>query len=332
MKPLRYLMLVIFVAALAVIGWLLLWQNSDQPEGFSFSNGRIEAEQVTIASKQAGRIAEVLVKEGDQVKAGDVLVRLDNQQLLAKRSEAMAMITQAELAAEEADAAISQRQSLLKQADADLKRARSMYQKNVAPKEKLEQAQTQYDSAVATLRLAEATKKRTLASVDAARAGLAQLETLLDDTEIRAPRNGRVQYKLVNAGEVIAAGGHVVTLLDTSDVYMELFLTADIIGQLRMQDEARIILDPAPEYVIPARITFIAADAQFTPKQVETREARADLIFRIKISIDEQLLTQYQDVVKTGVRGIGWVRTDAQAPWPQPLQVKLPAGAPSGQQ
>lgn len=309
----------------AAIAWALWLKTDNVPQGFSFSNGRIEAEHVTIASKQAGRIAEVLVKEGDMVKAGEVLVLLDNQQLLAKRAEAAAMITQAELSAEEAAAAIAQRKIVLKQAKADLKRARSMYEQKVAPEETLEQAQTQHDSAAETLRLAMATEKRTRASIDAARASLAQLETLLDDTMIRAPRDGRVQYKLVHAGEVIPAGGHVITLLDTRDVYMELFLPAHTIGQLRMQDEARIILDVAQDYVIPAHITFIAADAQFTPKQVETREARADLIFRIKISIDEALLQQYQDVVKTGVRGIGWVRTDHQANWPDNLQVRLPA-------
>jgi HlyD family secretion protein len=313
----------IILAAAGILAWTL-FNPSSLPEGVVETNGRLEAEQVEVATKTAGRVAEVLVSEGQLVAAGDLLVRMDNQQLLAKKREAEAQIAQAELAAEEAAAAVAQRQSQLKLANAELKRAQTLFKQKVAPQDKLDQAETQQESASAGLRLAQATEKRTQASIEAARAGLQELQSLLDDTQIYAPRNGRVQYVLAQPGEVLAAGGRVITLLDVSDVYMTIFLPATQVGKLGINDEARLVLDPIPEYVVPARVSFIAGDAQFTPKSVETSEERNNLMFRVKLSIDPQLLKLHEEKVKTGVRGSAYVRTNSTLEWPENLAVQLP--------
>ena len=95
-----------------------------------------------------------------------------------------------------------------------------------------------------------------------------------------------MQYQLARAGEVVAAGAPIVTILDLTDVYMTIFLPAADAGKLSVGDEARIVLDPVPDYVVPAKVSFVAADAQFTPKTVETKDERAKLMFRIKLKID----------------------------------------------
>jgi HlyD family secretion protein len=115
-----------------------------------------------------------------------------------------------------------------------------------------------------------------------------------------------------------------VTILDLTDVYMTMFLPAADAGRLTVGDEARIILDPVPDVVVPAKISFVAADAQFTPKTVETKDERAKLMFRVKLQIDPGVLQQFYTRVKTGVRGMGFVRTKADVEWPSDLQVKLP--------
>jgi HlyD family secretion protein len=89
-------------------------------------------------------------------------------------------------------------------------------------------------------------------------------------------------------------------------------------------DQARVVLDPVPQYVVPATVRFVAADAQFTPKTVETQEEREKLVFRIKLQIDPDVLKQYEKRVKTGVRGLGFVRLGSSVEWPDNLQVKLP--------
>ncbi|MDK2778999.1 MAG: HlyD family efflux transporter periplasmic adaptor subunit [Pseudomonadota bacterium] len=321
----------VVIAAVSTLAWTLI--RPDQlPLGQFSTNGRLEAEQIEVATKTAGRIAEVLVREGQLVQSGDLLARMDNQQLLARKREAEAQIAAAELAQEEAEAGVAQRQSQLKLATQELQRTQTMFDKKVAPQDKLDQAQAQYDSAAAALRLAKATARRAQASIDAANAALAELQTLLDDTNIKAPRSGRVQYVLAQPGEVLSAGGRVVTLLDISDVYMTVFLPASVAGKLTLNDEAKLILDPIPEYVVPAQVTFVATDAQFTPKSVETDEERNNLMFRVKLSIDPALLKKYEDKVKTGVRGIAYVRTGTDIPWGEALSKPLPQDAPSAAQ
>ncbi|WP_430461518.1 HlyD family secretion protein [Thalassolituus sp. LLYu03] len=323
MRVTRVLILIAVLALTASGIWFYLFKSTEV-YGLTMAHGRLEAEQITLASKHAGRVADVLVKEGDTVNQNQLLLTLDSQQLLAKKREIEAVIEQTRLASDEASAAVSQRKSLLILANTDLQRAQTLYRQHVAPQEKLDQAQTQHDSAVAALRLAEATLKRSIASTAAAQANLEELQTLLTDNEIRAPRAGRIQYQLVHPGEVIAAGGRVLTLMDPLDVYMEVFVPASVAALLALQDDARLIFDAVPQYVIPGKIAFVAPEAQFTPKEVETRDARSDLMFRVKISIDPLLLQQYQSRVKSGVRGNVWLRTAPDAAWPAELAVTLP--------
>ena len=133
-----------------------------------------------------------------------------------------------------------------------------------------------------------------------------------------------MQYRLARAGEVVAAGQRVLTILDLNDVYMTIYLPAKEAGQLALGDEARTILDPVPQYVFPSTISFVATEAQFTPKSVETAEEREKLMFRVKLQADPEVLKKYHRQVKTGVRGLGFVRTDPKVPWPAELTVKLP--------
>jgi HlyD family secretion protein len=144
------------------------------------------------------------------------------------------------------------------------------------------------------------------------------------DSDLKAPRDGRVQYRVAQPFEVVGAGGRVLNLVDLSDVYMTFFLPTDQAGRLTLGSEVRLVLDAAPEYVIPARVSFVADVAQFTPKTVETAEEREKLMFRIKAHIPPDLLRRYIKQVKTGLPGMAYVRLDPQAPWPPHLQVKLP--------
>ena len=126
-------------------------------------------------------------------------------------------------------------------------------------------------------------RDQALSQIANSEAEVDRIQSIIDDLTLVSPRIGRVQYQLARAGEVVAAGAPIVTILDLTDVYMTLFLPAADAGRLAVGDEARIILDPVPDYVIPASVSFVAADAQFTPKTVETTDERAKLMFRIKL-------------------------------------------------
>lgn len=294
------------------------------PDGFFSANGRLESEQVEIATKIAGRISAVLVKEGDLVDQGQILATIDDSELQTQLQSAQALQRRAEQAKSLAQAVILQRQSELKLAEQEMQRVEALHGKGFATTELLDTRRSVLLVAQAALNAAQASYNDADAAIDAAKADVARIKTNLDDMALKAPRRGRIEYKLAQAGEVLGVGSRVLTLIDLTDVYMTVFVPSAVATRLAYDDDARLILDAIPQYVAPARVSFVAAEAQFTPKTVETRDERDKLMFRVKLSLPPDLLKKYEAQVKTGVRGVGYLRTDPARPWPDFLNVKLP--------
>lgn len=299
-------------------------RGDTMPDGIVKTNGRIEATQVDVASKYAGRLAEVTVREGEEVTAGQVVARISSPEYEAQSRAAQAQVLRARQALAEAEALIAQRKSDQMLARTDAERGKELVAKGYLSKQVDDQRSAKAEAADAALRAAQAQRDQAQFAIRASEADAEQIKAILVDLVLLAPRSGRVQYQLARSGEVVAAGSRVVTILDLSDVYMTIYLPAGPAGQLALGDEARIILDPVPQYVIPATVSFVAADAQFTPKAVETAEEREKLVFRAKLQLDRDLLAKYHRQVKTGVRGLGFVRSSPSAKWPDSLAVKLP--------
>jgi HlyD family secretion protein len=317
------------VALVAVVGvtaaaWWQVSQGPALPDGISGSNGRIEAERIAIATKLAGRVAEVLVAEGDWVEQGQLIARMDTADLDAKLHQAQATVLQAEQQKLQANALLLQRQSELKTVQTEFKRVEKLTNDGFTSQAKLDTQRTALVSAKAAVAAAEAGIPLADATIAAAQAGADGMQVLIDDSSLQAPRAGRVQYVLEHVGEVIAAGSSVVTLTDLSDMYMTVFLPSRDAGRLAIGAEARIILDALPDYVVPASVTFVASTAQFTPKSVETGEERDQLMFRVKLTIAPKLLADYQDRARAGVPGVGYIRVDDSVEWPTEYKVRLP--------
>jgi len=320
-------LLLLFVAALVAAALGYLWWRDTQdtlPAYIASGNGRIEAEEVHVATKYAGRVAEVLVSEGDMVAAGQVLARMDTAEREAALAAARASIAQAEENVAEARAQIVQRQSELSFSQQELERAETLVQKGHISRQLADQRRTERDTAQAALEAAKARLASTRRAVEAARAEAKLIETQIADSTLQAPRAGRVQYRLAEPGEVLPSGGRVVTLLDLTNVYMTIFLPTDQIGRLLVGAEARIVLDAVPEFVIPARVSFISAEAQFTPREVETRSEREKLMFRVKVKIAPELLTAHIEKVRTGLPGEAFVMLGGGQDWPERFAVRLP--------
>lgn len=304
-----------------------VWLNSQSavlPTGIVSSNGRIEAERIDVAAKLPGRIAEVHVSEGQWVKAGDLVAHMDTAEIDAQLRQAKAAVTQAEQQKLQAEALLNQRASELQFATSEFARAEQLAAKGHVAQEQVDRAKTVLTTAEAGVAAAKAGVDLATATIAAAQATVERLQSVRADADLVAPHDGRVQYILAKAGEVVGAGGRVVTLTDLTDIYMTIFLPAHDAGLLAIGSEARIVLDPIPEYVIPASVTFVASSAQFTPKSVETADERDQLMFRVKLTIPESLLKEYQEQAKAGVAGLGYVRTDSAIAWPDMLSVKLP--------
>jgi len=316
-------------AALLVMGggvaYLLVSQDRGVlPPGFVQGNGRIEAEQVEIAPKIAGRVDRVLAQEGSLVEAGAVLVEMDTDELEAALDRAKAEVALARQSKAEAEAVALQRRSELRLAEHELERARTLFASDNIPETVFEERETAHHVAEAVLGAAKARVATAESQIAAAQAELRRIETQISDSTLFAPMPGRVLYRLAEPGGVVDAGGPILTLLSLEDVYMEVFLPAREAGLLPIGAEARIVLDVLPDYAIPAAVSFVSPEAQFTPKQVETLDEREKLVFRVRVRIPPELIAGRIEHVKTGLRGIAVVRLAPDAPWPEALNRRIP--------
>ncbi|WP_431322798.1 HlyD family secretion protein [Rhizobium sp. YTU87027] len=339
----------LFIALLAilVVGGYYTWLNvskSGLPDGIASGNGRIEATEIDISTKTAGRIHDILVNEGDFVEVGQVLARMDTEQLEARRRQAEAQLRRAVIGVDTANSLVRQREAehaaaiavvAQREAQADaaqtkLTRSEQLLKSNTISQQILDDdraaaqgakaavaaAQAQLAAAEAAITSAKAQVVDAEAAVDATKAEIESIDADITDSVLKSPREGRVQYKVAQPGEVLAAGGRVLNIVDLSDVFMTFFLPTDQAGRVPMAAEVRLVLDAAPKYIIPANVTFVADVAQFTPKTVETQEERTKLMFRVKARIPPDLLRKYVQFVKTGLPGMAYVQLDPKAQWP----------------
>jgi HlyD family secretion protein len=344
------------IALLAAAGGAVYyWLHSSAsgtPPGLVSGNGRVEATEINVAAKIPARVEEMFADEGDFVGAGQPLVRMRTDTLEAQRAEAQAQLNearqavasarsrkamrQADLAA--AQAVIAQRESELAYARRRLARYEQAGEKAATSVQEVDEERTRALVAESALTAANAVATAAESAIDAASAEIAlaestvaareatvrRIEADLRDSVLSSPRDGRVQYRVAQPGEVLPAGGRAMNVIDLSDVYMTFFLPERAAGMVALGTEVRLVLDAAPEYVIPAEVSFVASVAQFTPKTVETADERQKLMFRVRARIDPVLLKKHLARVKTGLPGVGWIRLDPKVPWPPNLTIKVP--------
>ena len=365
-SKLKWIVALLVVAAAGVLGYQY-WRSTQSalPPGIVSGNGRIEATLTDATAKEPLRVREVLVNEGDLVKAAQELVRLDTstidaelaknqagvatarEQLVAANSaiataRADVAAAKAEIAA--ANAAIAQQESQIRLAQIEVERERRMLAEKATSQRALDVRQTHLETTKATLASAQATAAAaqaraaaaearadtSQAQADAARqqievalADVARTQSRIQDAVLISPVAGRVLYRLAEPGEVLGPGGKALTIVDLSDVYMEIFLPAEQAARLKVGAEARVTVDSEPNRAVSASVSFVSPEAQFTQKLVETRSEREKLMFRVKIQIPAELVQHYVERIKTGMRGVGYVKLSDDARWPDWLEQGL---------
>jgi HlyD family secretion protein len=324
---------IVFVVVFALLGfaaWTVLFKSSGgPPEGFARGNGRIEADLVDVSPRLAGRVATITVREGDLVAPGDVLAVMDTAELESRLNRANAAVASAEAAVGVMAAQVVEAEARLALARNEQARAETLGKRDMLSRQDLEIRRTETQVAEAITVAARANLQARQRSVDAEVAARAEIATRIADSTLYAQGLGRVLYRLAQPGEVLGSGGKLLTLLSLEQVYMEFFLPATEAPRVKIGDQARIVPDIMPNAALPATVTFVSPQAQFTPKQVETETERESLMFRIRVSIPPTLIAARVDQVKTGVRGVAWVRLardDGSLPdWPQGLTPALVA-------
>lgn len=342
---------VLLAAAIGAGAWFYL-RPTTEAAGLVQGNGRIEATEIDVATKIAGRVQEILVNEGDFVTEGQVVARIQSETVEAQLAEAEAQHRQAQTAVTSTEAAVTARESDKLAAEAvviqrqaewtaqtqRLERTEKLTKQGSLPPQTLDDdrastrsaeaaisaAKAQVAAAEAAIQAAKAQVKGAMSTTEAAAATIARVKADLNDCTLKAPRNGRVQYRITQVGEVLGVGGKLLNLVDLADVYMTFFLPETAVGRVPLGSDVRLILDAAPDYVIPAKVSYVSSVAQFTPKTVETASERQKLMFRVKAQIEPALLQKHLKQVKTGVPGVAWLKLDAAMEWPAHLAVKVP--------
>lgn len=326
-KALGTLVVIVVIA----LGWQV-WQTMQEPalpQGIAFGNGRIEAVQTDISTKISGRVASISAQEGDLVEAGHVVATIETTQLRAQLLRAQADVASAQSLVASAQAAIAQTQAQQLLAEQELARSQELVKKHLSSKEDYDTKVSQVAVAKANVEAAMATLVSKQRNVDASQANVTEIQSQIDDATLVSPSKGRILYRLAEPGEVLGSGGKVLTLLNLGDIYMELFLATSQVQRISIGAQARIKLDVL-DIAIPATVSFVSPESQFTPKSVETASEREKLMFRVKVRIPQSLVSEHIELVKTGLRGVAYIQlaplpNESLTPWPDFLQ-KLPPG------
>jgi HlyD family secretion protein len=324
---------ILIVAVVVIVGAVVAWWYLSKPKlppGFAGGNGRLEAQQVDVAAKYAGRLKTVIPHEGDTVEAGEVVATIDTEPLEAQLRASKAQIVEAQNNLRTARAQVKSTQAQVALANKQYKRANELVATGAVSAHERDADLAKVDVSQANLAGYQAQVTRAQSAIDAATAESERLQAEINDNTLKAPLRARVQSRMAEPGEVVAQGGKVLSLLDLSDVYMYVFLPTDAAGKVALGSEARIVLDAAPQYPIRAVVSFVSPNAQFTPKTVETAEERHNLTFKVKLQINnKEKLRQFEPYVKAGLPGMGYVRfVNNNADWPANLQVKPVAEIP----
>ncbi|SMP61600.1 HlyD family secretion protein [Neorhodopirellula lusitana] len=351
------------IAAGSYFAWDRWGRVEPLPAGLIQANGRIEGDHVTIASKFAGKISELLVREGDSVEPGQVLARLESEQVRAKlhqaeqavlaaqsqleaakssldllKHEVPLMVETAQASLEHAQAVVAKAKAAEQQAARDAERFTKLASHGTVDGRKSEEvdlgwtvakndvrvaetAVTQAEKQLAQANLGEQRIRAKTAQVAAISAQVAgaeavrdEAQSVLDDLTIRAPSAGVITTRVVDAGEIVAAGSPLFDVVNLDRLYLKVYVPEVEIGRLRLDLPARIHTDAFPDKPFPAQVRYISSRAEFTPKEVQTPDERVKLVYAIKLYLDENIDHQ----LSPGLPADAVIRWKEDAAWAKP--------------
>ena len=308
MKDKRLIIIPVALIAIVAVGWLLL-RNGDGDEQRIEASGMIEGTEADLGFQVGGRVAAVNVREGAAVAAGAVLARLEQAELEARQAAAAAQVQAArallselergarpeELRQSQSGVAAAQRR--MEESQATLQRTQRLYEGGAVSREQLDQAQTgytvaraQYQQAREQLKLVDTGPRverieAQRAAVRQAEANVAQVAATIDNAVIRAPFAGVVTVRHREPGESVSPGAPVLTVMNVNDRWVRIYVREDQVGRVALGQRATIRSDSHPGKEFGGAVTFIASEAEFTPRNVQTAEERVKLVYAVKVAI-----------------------------------------------
>ncbi len=271
----KFGIILILIAILGIVLYFLLKTNGDKNKNQLFASGTIEITEVEIGSRLSGRIEKLWVDEGDSVAKDQVLIELEAKELQAqlKQTQAAYQVSLAQL---------SQAKSNLANLKDNLNRISELYQAGGATQQQLDDLKTKYQVAEDQLNLSQHLVEQNKANIDL-------IKTQIDNSIIKSPIDGLVLSKNTERGEVVLPGTSLLTVGDLSRPWVKIYIKETELGRVKLGQKAEVKVDTYPDKAFEGKVTYISSQAEFTPKNIQTKEERVKLVFGIKVSLENPL-------------------------------------------
>lgn len=258
---------------------------SDSENGIISGSGVFEGTEILVSSKSNGEIISMNVKEGEQVNEGDVIALVDVEKLVFQKEQALAGIGEIDVNSANAKEAISQAEENFENMKKRYQRIKTLYEQGSTTQQQMDDIETQYKATRTALTSARNGLKALNMKKQQLDAQLKLIELQISDGTIDAPVSGVIVDKFVERGEVVALGLPVVSLVNLDELWVKLYVVETQLGHVKLGESADITIDSHPEKVFKGTVVWISPQAEFTPKNVQTKEARADLVYAVKIIV-----------------------------------------------
>ena len=268
---------IIFIG-IVILGVIILFlskKNNKQNPNVISGSGTIEVEEIEIGSKLAGRVEKISADEGQKIDSGQVLLELDHKELDAQLSQAQASL-------KVASTQMSQAKSNLENLERNLRRMEELYKNGAVTSQQIDDLKTKLDVAQEQYKLNSYLFEHAQATADLAKAQL-------ENTIIKSPIKGTVIKKNTELGEVVFPGASLMTLADLSSVWLKIYVNETKLGLVKLGQKARVKVDSYPNKDFEGEVIHISDQAEFTPKNIQTKEERVKLVFAVKIKLDNPL-------------------------------------------
>jgi len=256
-------------------------KNNDRITG----SGTLEATEITISSKSNGQVLDLLVKEGDHVQIGSVIAFVDTEKLALQREQIQAGLAEVDYHISTAREGINLAQEQVESITKKYERINKLQKEGAATQQQLDDIETMYNQSQTQLKTTQSNLKAAQMKKQQIEANLKLIESQIKDATIVSPASGIVINKFIEQGENVAMGLPIVTIADLTKLWIKLYVTAPQLGFIQLGERADIRVDSFPERRFEGKIIWISSKAEFTPKNIQTEEARADLVYAVKIDV-----------------------------------------------
>jgi len=308
-KVLPVLIVLVLFAGLS----LYFFKKQESAKGLLILHGRVEGKEMNIGSKVQGRIIRLYKRESDPVKKGELLAELRQDEYLAMLSSAQKEVQAAEETVLMAQSYLLKSQAKLEQAKRDLERYRALFQEGLVSKRDLEIAELNYTSALSELKVNEKYVAQAKAKQSSALQRLKEVEVSYRETKIYTPADGVILSRVAEEGEVVNPGQVIYTMVDLNKLYIKVYIPEPELGKVKLGQQARVYVDAYLDRYFNGTLTRVYEQAEFTPKNVETKDERVKLVFGAEVSVENP-----EGLLKPGMPADVVLKIDPKAEWIKP--------------